>query len=278
MAHLLRVFPDLPEADSIRTVLAENLTAENIKAEVRYLNQPGRKSFERMYGWSWFLKLSQELLLWQDPDAKKWSKNLQPLTDNIVKRYLEFLPKQTYPIRRGVHANTAFGLTFALDYAREAGISELEELIVARSLYYYLDDCGCPGSWEPGGDDFLSPCLVEANLMRRVMGDKFENWFHGFLPDLKKGKPESLINPAVVSDRSDPTIVHLDGLNLSRAWCFYGIAKSLKKKDPLNRIILKAADLHSADALGRVATGNYVGEHWLATFAVYMFTCSESAN
>ncbi|MCD6378940.1 DUF2891 domain-containing protein [bacterium] len=279
MAHLLRLFPDLPESDNIRALLEENLSADNINAEVRYLNQPERKSFERTYGWAWLLKLSQELSQWQEPAAQQWRKNLQPLTDIIVKRYLEFLPKQTYPIRRGVHANTAFGLTFALDYARAAGVSELEELIVARSLDYFSDDRGCPGSWEPGGDDFLSPCLVEANLMRRVMSrDKFKNWFYYFLPDLRKGKPASLLNPAVVADRSDPKIVHLDGLNLSRAWCLYGIAQSLKKEDAVREILLEAAVLHSKDALGRVATGNYVGEHWLASFAVYMFSCSEAAN
>ncbi len=279
LAHLLRLFPDLPEADAIRAVFNENLTAENIRAEVRYLNQPGRKSFERMYGWTWLLKLSQELLQWEESAARKWKENLQPLTDNIVDRYIEFLPKQTYPIRRGVHANTAFGLIFALDYARAAGISELEELIIERSLDYFSGDRGCPGGWEPGGDDFLSPCLVEADLLRRIMNrEKFEDWFHEFLPALKSGEPGSLLKPAVVADRSDPKIVHLDGLNLSRAWCLYGIAGSLKKKDSVRGIILKSADLHSADALEHVATGNYVGEHWLASFAVYMFSCRDGTN
>jgi len=279
MTRLLRIFPELPEADSLRSVLDGNLTERNIEAEVRYLNQPGRRSFERMYGWAWLLKLSQELLEWDDPAAERWSRNLQPLTDNIVDRYLSFIPKQTYPIRRGVHANTAFGLAFALDYARAADLSELEEVIVARSIDYFADDRKCPGSWEPDGDDFLSPCLVEADLMRRVFKrDEFGEWFHGFLPALNKGYPENLLKPAEVSDRSDPKIVHLDGLNLSRAWCLYGIGKSLKFGDPARRIIFEAADLHSDDALSRVATGNYEGEHWLASFAVYMYSCAGGVN
>ncbi|MDZ7859471.1 MAG: DUF2891 domain-containing protein [Candidatus Krumholzibacteriota bacterium] len=279
MTRLLRIFPELPEADSLRSVLGSTLTERNIEAEVRYLSQPGRKSFERMYGWAWLLKLSQELLECDDPAAESWSRNLQPLTDNIVERYLSFIPKQTYPIRRGVHANTAFGLTFALDYARAAGVSELEELIVSRSIDYFADDRRCPGSWEPGGDDFLSPCLIEADLMRRVFKrDEFREWFHNFLPELNKGYPENLLKPAVVSDRSDPKIVHLDGLNLSRAWCLYGIAKFLKEGDPARRIIFEAAELHSNDALSRVATGNYEGEHWLASFAVYMYSCAGGVN
>jgi len=274
LVRLLRLFPELPEAGQIREALDENLSAANIRREVAYLEQPSRKSFERTYGWSWLLKLSAELLEWDDPDSDRWMKNLQPLTDNIVNRYLDFLPRQTYPIRRGVHANTAFGMAFALDYAEQAGAGELQDMIVGRSLDYYLDDRGCPGSWEPDGDDFLSPCLIEADLMARVLGgERFAEWFYNFLPSLTAGEPENLLSPAVVSDRSDPKIVHLDGLNLSRAWCYYRIAATLPSNDPIRGGILDAADRHARSA--KVFSGNYEGEHWLASFAVYMLSVKQ---
>lgn len=271
LVRLLKLYPELPEAAEIRDVLEENLNAAHIRREVAYLEQSGRKSFERTYGWSWLLKLSAELLEWEDTDAVSWSRNLKPLTENIVKRYLDFLPKQTYPIRRGVHANTAFGLAFALDYAETAGEAELQQMIVERALDYFLGDNGCPGDWEPDGDDFLSSCLIEADLMARILkGDKFSEWFHDFLPGLEAGEPDNLLDPAVVSDRSDPKIVHLDGLNLSRAWCYYRIAASLPADDPARDIILSSARRHAASA--EVVSGNYEGEHWLASFAVYMLS------
>ncbi len=273
LVHLLRTFPDLPDAEKIRRAIDENLTAENIATEVAYLHQPNRKSFERTYGWTWLLKLADELHDWDDPDGKRWSRNLQPLVDAIVQRYLDFLPKQTYPIRRGVHQNTAFGLIFALDYSRAVGNSDLEELIVQKSRDYYLNDRACPASWEPSGDDFLSPCLIEADLMRRVLPkEEFSRWFHQFLPGLEKGEPRSLLEPAVVSDRTDPKIVHLDGLNLSRAWCMKGIAASLSKDDPVRQVLLQSAQVHGRTALAHVASGDYAGEHWLASFAVYMLS------
>ncbi len=273
LVKLLKDFPGNMENGKIRRALDSNLTAENIMAEVLYMDRPGRSSFERMYGWAWLLKLSQELFEYPSDWAIKWSAKLEPLADLVASRYIEFLPRQTYPIRRGVHENTAFGLTFALDYARAAGNRELEEMIVRRSVDYYGEDRGCPASWEPGGDDFLSPCLIEAELMRRVLdAEEFRSWFHSFLPGLGSGKPASLLKPAVVADRSDPKIVHLDGLNLSRAWCFYGIAGALAEDDPVRDVILKAADAHADDALAHVASGNYEGEHWLASFAVYMLS------
>ncbi|MFO7916223.1 MAG: DUF2891 family protein [Candidatus Krumholzibacteriales bacterium] len=249
LVRLLKLFPDLPEAVEIRDVLEENLRAAHIRREVAYLEKPSRKSFERTYGWSWLLKLSAELLDWEDPDAARWSENLKPLVHNIVRRYLDFLPRQTYPIRRGVHANTAFGLAFALDYAEIAGEGELQQMIIERTLDYFLQDHGCPGGWEPDGDDFLSSCLIEADLMARILkGDKFGEWFHDFLPGLEAGEPDNLLSPAVVSDRSDPKIVHLDGLNLSRAWCYYRIAASLPSDDPARDIILSSARRHAASA------------------------------
>lgn len=273
LVRLLRVLPDQPRAQEIRTALGTNLTAANLQAEKAYLDQPNRRSFERMYGWAWLLKLAEELYAWDDPGGREWSANLQPLAGVFVDRYLEFLPKQTYPIRTGTHPNTAFGLAFALDYARTGGHQELERLIVERSRGYFLADTDYPASWEPGGSDFLSPCLVEADLMRRVLpSDEFQDWLGRFLPGLREGKPANLFHPATVADRTDPQIVHLDGLNLSRAWCMRDIASSLPSGDPERKVLAEAADRHAQASLPHIASGDYMGEHWLASFAVYLLT------
>jgi len=273
LVRLLRLFPDLPEAAEIRSALRRNLNAENIKVEVEYLDQPGRKSFERTYGWAWLLKLAEEVQTWKDADGQEWSKNLAPLVQAIVHRYKDFLPRQTYPIRTGVHPNTAFGVTFALDYARSIGNAELEKVLVERALAYYASDKDCPCSWEPGGEDFFSPCLMEADLMRRVLAPpKYSAWLRDFLPKIDVGGSSNLLQPAVVSDRSDPKIVHLDGLNLSRAWCMLGIASSLPAGDPLRTVLAKSAVRHAESALAHVASGHYEGEHWLASFAIYMIS------
>ena len=273
LVRLLRTLPDLPEAAEIRAALNAHLTSENILAEVAYLEGPERKSFERTYGWAWLLALARELHGWNDLDARRWSANLEPLARAIAARYLDFLPRQTYPIRTGVHANTAFGIAFALDYAREVRDSTLEALLVERSTTYYLADADYPAAWEPGGEDFFSPALVEADLMRRVLPPgEFEPWLERFLPDLSRGKPPSLLEPAVVADRTDPKIVHLDGLNLSRAWCMEGIASALAPEHPARPVLEEAAARHARDALAHVASGNYGGEHWLASFAVYMLS------
>ena len=273
LIRLLKMFPELPEAEKIRKSISVNLTKEKIEKEVKYLHEPGRKSFERMYGWAWLLKLSEELIGWDDPDGRTWKNNLDPLTREIVKKYMDFLPKQTYPVRTGVHPNTAFALEFGLDYARAAKDKKLEEMIIKRSLDYYKNDINCPGKWEPGGEDFFSPCLIEADLLRRILPEKnFSEWLYKFLPGIEKEKPKSLFYPAVVGDRSDPKIVHLDGLNLSRAWCLKGIALSLPANDKRRNILLEAAKRHAKDALSNVASGNYEGEHWLASFAVYMMS------
>ncbi|HEX8853746.1 MAG TPA: DUF2891 domain-containing protein [Pyrinomonadaceae bacterium] len=273
LARLLRLYPDLPEAQEIRRALGANLTRENVRAEVEYFRAPGRQSFERTYGWAWLLKLAEELRGWDDADAKKWAASLQPLADLIAQKYEEFLPKQTYPIRTGVHPNTAFGLSLAFDYARAVGDRRLEGLIAERSRTYYLKDENYPAAWEPGGEDFLSPALIEADLLRRVLSPtEFRRWFHAFLPGIARGAPAGLLTPATVSDRSDPKLVHLDGLNLSRAWCMRSIASALSPRDPARRVLARAARLHEQDALAHVASGNYEGEHWLATFAVYMLS------
>jgi hypothetical protein len=273
LVRLLRLFPNLPEASEIRSALNENLTTDNIRIEAAYLTKPNTQSFERTYGWAWLLKLAEELYRWNDPDAKRWSVSLQPLTEAIATRYINFLPKQTYPIRTGVHPNTAFGVTFALDYAKAIGNRQLAEVITERSLNYYGSDANYPASWEPGGEDFLSPALEEADLMRRVMEpSRFATWFHKFLPGLYAAKPIGLLRPAVVADRSDPKLVHLDGLNLSRAWCMMSIAEALPPGDAARKKLQVAARQHARAALDHVASGDYLGEHWLATFAVYMLS------
>jgi DUF2891 family protein len=273
LAHLLRLFPDLPEAKQIREVLGKHLTAENLRIEADSFARPNAASFERPYGWAWLLKLAEELHGWDDPDARQWSKDLQPLTDAVVSRFLAYFPKQTYPIRGGVHPNTAFAFGLALDYARAVGDRKLQELIEERSRAYFGKDAAIPAGWEPDGTDFLSPSLEEADLMRRVLPpEEFRAWFRDFLPDLAKGEPKSLLEPAKVTDRSDPQLVHLDGLNLSRAWCMRSIAAALPKDDPVRKILAESAARHAESALGHVASGDFVGEHWLASFAVYLLS------
>ena len=273
LVRLLRLFPGLKEGAKIRAALNENLSAENLKAEGAYFSRPLSQSFERTYGWAWTLKLAEELREWDDADGKQWYTNMQPLEDAIVERLAGFLPKQTYPIRTGVHPNTAFALAFALDYARAVGNKTLAILIVQRSRDYYGKDAAYPAAWEPGGEDFLSPALEEADLMRRVMPRvTFAAWFHKFMPELAEGGKSSLLQPAIVADRTDPKLVHLDGLNLSRAWCMLGIAESLPRGDPARQVLLTAAARHAEAALSHVASGDYMGEHWLATFAVYMLS------
>lgn len=276
LVRLLRMFPGLPEARDIRKAIGNNLKAPNIADEIAYLNGKNRQSFERTYGWAWLLKLGEELSLFADGDARLWSQNLQPLIDVFINRYLLFLPKQTYPIRTGVHPNTAFGLAFALDYAQTTGNTKLATLIAERSRTYFANDAGYPAGWEPGGEDFFSPALMEADLMRRVLQPaEFRRWFHRFLPQLAAGAPKALLTPAIVADRSDPKLVHLDGLNLSRAWCMRSIAKALPANDRARRVLAIAARRHASEALAHVASGDYAGEHWLASFAVYLLSTPE---
>ena len=273
LVHLLRLFPAMPEAREIRAALNANLDAKNISGEVAYLGQANRASFERTYGWAWLLKLAEELHGWNDEDGQRWAQSLQPLADALAEKYLSFLPKQTYPIRTGVHPNTAFGLAFALDYAHTLGNQKLASLIVERSRSYYAGDKNYPAAWEPGGEDFFSPALIEADLMRRVMSKtEFAVWFRRFLPGTARGEPQALLQPAIVTDRTDPKLVHLDGLNLSRAWCMRSIAAALPHNDPARRVLTRSAIAHAQVTLPHVASGNYEGEHWLASFAVYLLT------
>ena len=273
LVRLLKKFPQLAEAGRIRAALAKSLTAENLQGETEFFKKPESKSFERPYGWSWFLKLALELQTWEDPQGREWASNLKPLEELIVRRYIEYFPKQTYPIRSGVHSNTAFGLVFALDYARGVKHKELEELLVGRARSYFLKDEAIPAKWEPDGADFFSPSLMEADLMARILPrEEFATWLNAYYPSLEKGEPSSLLQPAKVSDRSDPQIVHLDGLNLSRAWCMLGIARALPQADPRVKTLQDSAMVHATSALGHVTSGDYAGEHWLASFAVYLLT------
>ncbi len=273
LVRVLKRFPEVPQKEQIRTVLKAHLTAEHLKTEADFFKRPYGASFERPYGWSWLLKLAEEVHTWDDPDAKEWSKNMKPLADELVARYLSYFPKQTYPIRSGVHSNTAFGLMFAHDYATTMKHKALRELIEERSRFYFAKDAGIPAKWEPDGADFFSPSLMEADLMRRVLPkDEFAAWLGRFLPELENGEPKSLLIPATVTDRSDPQLVHLDGLNLSRAWCMRSIARALPKEDARRKVLLDSAQRHADAARKHVASGDYAGEHWLASFAVYLLT------
>ena len=262
LVRLLRQFPDLGGAADIRAALAANLTAENVLGEVRYLQRAEEKSFERTYGWAWLLKLAAELHGWDDPLARGLEANLRPLTALVRERWLEFLPKLIYPVRVGEHANTAFAMAFAWDYAVALGDGELQALVGRRARDFFLEDRGCPLAWEPSGFDFLSPCLEEADLMRRVLPCReFASWLRRFLPQLADRR--FALAPGVVSDRSDGKLVHLDGLNFSRAWCLYGLS-ALRGYGHLRAV----ADAQLAHSLAAVTAGNYEGEHWLASFAL----------
>ena len=276
LVRILRRFPGLGIEGEIRAALAENLTAGNLEAEARFFSRPGAKSFERPYGWAWLLKLAEELHDWDDPEGREWSAHLRPLVEGIVASYLDYFPKQTYPNRSGVHSSTAFGLSFALDYARAVKHEKLEALVVERSRSYFGADERIPAAWEPDGADFFSPSLMEADLMRRVLpAEAFRGWFHRFLPDLAAGVPSSILEPATVTDRTDPQLVHLDGLNLSRARCLRSVAAAFPAGDATRQTLLTAAERHAAAGLPHVTSGDYAGEHWLASFATWLLTEGE---
>ncbi len=269
LVKLLKMFPDLEQKGLILEKLAENISEKNILAELDYFQRELEKSYERTYGWAWLLKLAEELHTWENPLAKELENNLQPLTDLIIKRYVDFLPKLNYAIRVGEHTNTAFGLTFAWDYANITGHSELKNSIEKRAKEFYLSDAECPLSWEPSGYDFLSPCLEEADIMRRVLQPaEFDVWLKKFLPQLSD--TNFVLETGKVSDRTDGKLVHLDGVNFSRAWCLNGIAASGKEYEHLKKI----ADFHIQSSLPNIVDGDYMGEHWLASFALFALVSS----
>ena len=264
LVSLLKQFPDLENKTEIQHKLLQNMSKENIAQEVLYFEGQYNKSFERTYGWAWLLKLAEELHTWDDPLAKELELNLQPLTDVIIAKYVAFLPKLNYPIRVGEHPNTAFGLSFAYDYALAVENSELKTLIENRAKDFYANDKGCPLAWEPSGFDFLSPCLEEAALMKRVLShDEFKTWFQDFLPQLKEKTFKLAVGE--VSDRTDGKLVHLDGVNFSRAWSLNYIAKDLPEYNHLKTI----ANQHINYSLPSIVGDSYEGGHWLGSFAIY---------
>lgn len=267
LVSLLKQFPDLKRAGEIREKLKTSLSKENIAAEVRYFSREQEDTYERTYGWAWVLKLAEELHNWDDPLAEELRNNLQPLTDLMVAKFKDFLPKLNYPIRVGEHTNTAFALALAYDYAVTTKNEELRMLIDKRARDYYLNDDNCPISWEPGGFDFLSPCLSEIDIMRRVLSkNAFRLWMDDFMPQLKDPNSGFTLEVAEVSDRTDGKLVHLDGLNFSRAWVLYGLANQYPETFGHLRTM---ADEHVAYSFPNLVGDTYEGGHWLGTFALY---------
>ena len=278
LARVLRLLPEAPFAVEARAALERSLTPENLAAEVRYLQGAGRVSFERPYGLAWLLQLAAELREWDQevgrtPDAGRWAAALAPLEREASARIGAWLPKLTNPIRVGEHSQTAFAFGLILDWARRAGDTALETLLQDRVRAFYSGDEACPLAYEPSGEDFLSPCLAEADLMRRVLRpSEFASWLARFLPSLPRSAARPWLAPAVVSDPSDPKLAHLDGLNLSRAWMLEGIAAGLPPDDERRGALLATAGAHRAAGLLAVTGEHYEGGHWLGTFAVYLVT------
>jgi len=265
---LARHFPGAPFAAEVRALADAMLVPHKVAGELAYLDRAYTGAFERPYGWAWLLALHGEAARHADAE---WAETLEPLARAFAQRFRDFLPRQTYPIRTGTHYSTAFALVLALDWA-EVHDAALADLVRARAIDYFGADRGCPG-WEPGGDEFLSSALIEALCMRRVLpAADFRAWFAGFLPGLAAGEPVSLFTPAFVSDRSDGKIAHLDGFNLSRAWCWRSLVPALGEGE--KGLALATADAHLAASLPHVA-GDYMGEHWLASFALLAMTAGE---
>ncbi len=267
LARLVRLFPDAPFAENARTVLRENLSKENIAQEVAYMNGPGRASFERPYGLAWLLQLGAELREQEDPFAQELARNLAPLEAAAVDRLSTWLPKLTHPVRSGEHSQSAFGLGLMLDWARVSGDKKFEALLESKIRTFYGRDRNCPIAYEPSGEDFLSPCIAEADVVRRVMEPaEYAAWLKTFLPDV------STLQPAVVTDPTDGKLAHLDGLNLSRAWMLRGIASNLPADDPRRAQIDAVAEAHARAGLAAVTGEHYEGGHWLGSFATYLVT------
>jgi hypothetical protein len=273
LARLAHSFPDAGFAKEARAALAVSLTPANIAAEVAYLRGPGRTSFERPYGLAWLLGLAAELRGWDDPQAREWAGILEPLEIESAQRIAAWLPKLQYPIRSGEHSQTAFAFGLIADWTQVRGDVGLARLLEERARRYYLADRDCPLRYEPSGEDFLSPCLAEADFMRRMLPTReFAEWLGGFLPDLPTDGRADWLAPGIVTDRSDPKLAHIDGLNLSRAWMLEGIASRLPEKDRRRASLEAAARAHAAAALPAVTGEHYEGGHWLGTFAVYLTT------
>lgn len=265
MVKLLKEFPQLQEAQKLRDILVANMSKENIVQEVAYFNNKHNTNYERTYGWAWLLKLAEELHSWEDPLARELEANLAPLAELVTQKLIDYLPKLQYPLRVGTHTNTAFGLAFAWDYAIAVNNAALQTAIKDRAMDFYKHDVDCPLIWEPSGSDFLSPCFEEVDLMRRIM-DKatFLEWMQGFMPQLKQ--PDFSMDVALVGDREDGQLVHLDGLNFSRAWVLFGLAQQYP--DEYGHL-LALAEQHLAYSFPNLVGDSYEGGHWLGSFAIY---------
>lgn len=273
LARLARTFPDAPFAQPARAALRQSLTKENLEQESAYLRGEGRSSFERPYGLAWLLQLVAELREWNDPQAREMATGLVPLEHAAVDRLSTWLPKLANPVRIGEHDQTAFALGLMLDYARSANDQAFAALIESKARQFFLNDKNCPLSYEPSGEDFLSPCLGEADVMRRVLPRaQFARWLRAFLPEISHARGGEWLEPVVSPDPSDPKLAHLDGLNLSRAWMLEGIASALPAKDGSLPAIRSAASLHRKAGLAAVTGEHYEGGHWLGSFATYLVT------
>jgi hypothetical protein len=276
LVRLLRLAPGAVPVDGIRTVLTRQFTVDGLAAEARFMTDPATRGSGRPYGWGWALALGHELSTLDDPLAPGWFGAFTPLGDAITANFVEWLPKATYPVRHGVHPNSAFGLGRALPWARRlaaAGDPALYDAIVDAAHRWFAHDADYPGGWEPSGSDFLSPALVEAELMAQLLApDEFAGWLDRFLPGLPDGEPAALFVPAVVSDSSDGQIAHLHGLNASRAWCWRRLAAVLPAGDQRRAVAEQAARRHADAALPHVTGDHYMVEHWLAAYAVLLLT------
>jgi hypothetical protein len=273
LTRILNTAEDSVLSDEIRTALGQSFTDEKLAEELRYYSAKGRASFERPYGIAWYLQLVAELDQSSDPELKVWRKTLRPLEDAIVAKTSDWLPKLSYPVRLGTHNQTAFAFGLMIDYARTVEDTDFEQALVEKTLSFHRDDVNCPLAYEPSGEDFLSPCLMEADLMRRVLTqDEFSNWLTAFLPDLPTDGTTDWLTPGIVLDASDGKLVHLDGVNLSRAWALEGIASALPPEDERRGSLLASAQLHKEVGIAAVSDQHYSGSHWLASFATYLTT------
>jgi Protein of unknown function (DUF2891) len=276
LVRLLRMYPQAPFAVTARAQLARSFTPQNIAGEVAYLRGAGRASFERPYGLAWLLRLAAELRQWDDADARRWSTTLAPLESEAAARLASWLPKLHYPIRVGEHDQTAFAFGLVWDWSALGGDARMREPLSDAAQRFYLNDRNCPLAYEPSGEDFLSPCLAEADFMRRVLPPAaFAKWLSAFLPQIPRTGAASTghapwLSPGVVTDRADPKLAHIDGLNLSRAWMLEGIAHGLPPHDARIPPLLASAREHAAASLPAVTGEHYEGGHWLGTYAVYL--------
>jgi len=273
LVRLLKLDPETPYRDAIVSSLGQSFTEENIAGEVAYYLTPGRSSFERPYGIAWYLQLVAELHESDDKTMQRWRETLAPLEKEIVSAIKSWLPKLAYPIRLGTHNQSAFAFGLMFDYARTVGDADLNRLLVDTVLAFHADDKNCPLAYEPSGEDFLSPCLMEADLMRRVYGpEEFAEWLANFMPTIPEDGSGDWLEPGVVLDAEDGKLVHLDGVNLSRAWAMEGISSGLPNDDPRRAALQASADLHRETGIASVSDEHYSGSHWLGSFATYLVT------